>query len=396
MSRLMANLSIKTGIVVLIFLLSFLPVSGFSDDRPVSGDALGLSAEERGWIRNHPSIKIAGPKWFPPFHYYDPHGELKGISADYIFRIMNQLGVELEIQAGLPWHEVLERIAAQQIDLIPCIARTAERESFIAFSTPYISFPLVILNRKDAPFIGGIQDLYHKKIAVIEKNAVTDWLARDQIEFEPVYVDSPFQKLEAVSLGKADAGIENLAAASYIIQNYGWTNIKVAAPTPFGNYDLHMGVRKDLPELLGIINKAIGRLSPEQQMQIRSKWLSVRYEHGLRKSDILKWVILTAAAAAVLILVILGWNRRLNAEAAKRKKLIKELEAALAEIKTLRGIVPICSSCKKIRDDTGYWNQLETFIEKHSDASFSHSMCPECMEKHYGGQDWFIKRKESG
>jgi AmiR/NasT family two-component response regulator len=58
-----------------------------------------------------------------------------------------------------------------------------------------------------------------------------------------------------------------------------------------------------------------------------------------------------------------------------------ELEKALAKIKTLRGLIPICASCKKIRNDTGYWQQLEEFIAEHSEADFTHGLCPECVKK---------------
>lgn len=65
----------------------------------------------------------------------------------------------------------------------------------------------------------------------------------------------------------------------------------------------------------------------------------------------------------------------------EQQKLISELQEALAEIKTLEGLIPICASCKKIKDDEGYWNQLEAYISKHTDAVFSHGLCPECAEK---------------
>ena len=58
-------------------------------------------------------------------------------------------------------------------------------------------------------------------------------------------------------------------------------------------------------------------------------------------------------------------------------------EAALAEVKTLSGLLPICSYCKKIRDDKGYWNQIETYIHEHSDAEFSHSICRDCADKYF-------------
>jgi response regulator RpfG family c-di-GMP phosphodiesterase len=60
-----------------------------------------------------------------------------------------------------------------------------------------------------------------------------------------------------------------------------------------------------------------------------------------------------------------------------------ELHQAMDHIKTLQGILPICSFCKKIRDDEGYWDRVEVYVEKHSDAEFSHGICPECMKIHY-------------
>ena len=68
---------------------------------------------------------------------------------------------------------------------------------------------------------------------------------------------------------------------------------------------------------------------------------------------------------------------------AERENLIRELREALARIKTLSGMLPICASCKKIRDDKGYWSQIEEYISEHSDAAFTHGICPECMKKLY-------------
>ncbi|MEN8189603.1 MAG: PAS domain-containing protein [Thermodesulfobacteriota bacterium] len=78
----------------------------------------------------------------------------------------------------------------------------------------------------------------------------------------------------------------------------------------------------------------------------------------------------------------------------EREQLIDGLQKALEEIKTLGGLIPICSSCKKIRDDQGYWNILESYIQKHTNALFSHSMCPDCSDTLYGKEDWYQKMKE--
>lgn len=67
------------------------------------------------------------------------------------------------------------------------------------------------------------------------------------------------------------------------------------------------------------------------------------------------------------------------------KQLSGKLSKTLSEIKQLRGLLPICASCKNVRDDKGYWEQIEVYVKDHSDANFSHSICPSCMEKLYPG-----------
>lgn len=66
----------------------------------------------------------------------------------------------------------------------------------------------------------------------------------------------------------------------------------------------------------------------------------------------------------------------------ERERLLRELQQALAEVKSLQAILPICSYCRKIRDDENYWHSVEEYVEKHTSTQFSHSICPSCMEKH--------------
>lgn len=77
-------------------------------------------------------------------------------------------------------------------------------------------------------------------------------------------------------------------------------------------------------------------------------------------------------------------RRMVEMQAALADK-IEELREALDQIKTLRGIVPICAGCKQIRDDRGYWNQVEVYVRDHTEAQFSHGICPDCMKKLYPG-----------
>ncbi|MFH2061196.1 MAG: PocR ligand-binding domain-containing protein [Pseudomonadota bacterium] len=87
-------------------------------------------------------------------------------------------------------------------------------------------------------------------------------------------------------------------------------------------------------------------------------------------------------------------SMRVKAETEKAN-LIKKLQETISEVKQLSGLLPICASCKKIRDDKGYWTLIESYIQNHSEAEFSHGMCPDCSEKFYGDEEWYISMKKN-
>ncbi|MCD6585579.1 MAG: hypothetical protein J7K96_07450, partial [Desulfobacteraceae bacterium] len=93
---------------------------------------------------------------------------------------------------------------------------------------------------------------------------------------------------------------------------------------------------------------------------------------------------------------VMDLNEQLSLDIEQRKQtekekehLISELQKALNEVKTLSGLIPICANCKKVRDDKGYWSQIESYIHKHSNADFSHSICPDCAKELYPDIDLY-------
>jgi hypothetical protein len=101
------------------------------------------------------------------------------------------------------------------------------------------------------------------------------------------------------------------------------------------------------------------------------------------KADYLPLMLGYGFAALLGSLIIYIAGHMLDRKEREQQELIKNLQRALLEIKTLQGIVPICSFCKKIRDDKGFWSQVESYVSHHTDAQFSHGVCPECQEEHY-------------
>ena len=287
-----------------------------------------LTDGEKAWLSGHTTIRIAGPKAFPPFHYYEEDGTLRGMAADYMTLVLTIVGVNPEIQSNLEWRQVLKGVEEHKTDLISCLAKTSDREAYLEFTAPYLSFPLVIITQTNAPFMGGVEDLHGKTVAFIRDAAAYEWIRHDGISVTPYFVNTPLEGLMATSLGHTQAHIDNLATATYLIQQQGLTNLKISAPVFNKNYNLHMAARKDWPELVSIINKAFTAITPEQHTAIRNKYLSVKYEYGIRKQDLIKWVAGTSLIAIMILVVILTWNRRLTREIQERKRAEDELKTS--------------------------------------------------------------------
>ena len=127
----------------------------------------------------------------------------------------------------------------------------------------------------------------------------------------------------------------------------------------------------------------------EQNASVRGGGRALGFENRyLRKDGSYRWFRWNAAPILVGK-TIYGVARDVTEEKtahAERERLVKELQAALAEVKTLREILPICSYCRKVRDDHDYWSTVEDYVSRHTDARFSHSICPSCMAKHVDPQ----------
>ncbi len=117
-----------------------------------------------------------------------------------------------------------------------------------------------------------------------------------------------------------------------------------------------------------------------------------------RLGDTGRWVFLTATAILDSNHNLIGALETIEDITARkqaeeqREKVIRDLQEASNKIKTLRGLIPICACCKKIRDDSGYWNSVESYIHSHADVEFTHGICPDCMKKLYPD---YYKKKES-
>ena len=294
----------KPGLITSIWLviLASISITGIA-----ANQNLHLTDREIQWLHEHPVINVGiDPAW-PPIEFFDNNSHYQGIASEFILNISQQLDLKINLDKSLSWQHAIDKSKAQQVDVFSAIAKTPEREEYLSFTAPYIKFPLVIFTRNNAGLITGLDDLNGKTIAIESSYSGHEYLQVNHPQIHLLTLPTSREALNAVSLGKADAYVGNLATATYIIDQYGINNVKVAAPTPYDN-NLSIAVRKAWPELVGIFQKALDSLTVAEKSAFKQKWLAVRYEHGFDYT--LFWNVLAVFAGILLLTGYWLWHIR--------------------------------------------------------------------------------------
>ncbi len=266
-----------------------------------------LTEAEQQWLREHRSIRLGIDADWAPLEFLDQKGKYAGLSAEFMQIFADQLGLNLVSPERMAWSEVLSGLQARTIDLAPLVSRTQERETYLNFTKTYLNFPTVVFNRRDSDPVTSLSDLHGMAVAGVSGYSLNDRLKQDHPKIRLHLYPTVTEALQAVSLGRQEAFVGSLAVGSYLIGKEGLNNLRVAASTPY-DFGYGIGVRKDWPELMSILNKAIDSLDEERKNEIFRRWTTIRYEHQVDYT--LLWQI---AGAALLVLLIGGiWLRQVK------------------------------------------------------------------------------------
>ena len=300
-------------------------------------DRLVLTEAEERWIAAHPVVRLGADPEFQPFEFIDEEGVYRGIAADYARLVSERTGLNLELVPDLSWIEVMDGIERRDIDVVAAVGHTEERASFLDYVPSHIGFHRVIITRDDMPFLAGLDDLRQLRVAVQQSSSHEGYLA-DHSDIDPLVFPTLRSTVLAVANGEADAMVGNIASSAHLIRSLHVTNLKVAGSPPGGKQDLHFAVRKDWPELSGILRKGLKSITEAEKKEISERWVVLRYDPETNYGPLLRVVL-----GAVLLLGGAAWSiatgrrRQALVEAARREADAARVEAEEANV-ALRGM----------------------------------------------------------
>ncbi len=327
------------GLLLSAALLAHACLGADSQSMPPS-PKLELADADQKWLAAHPEIRVGVNPDYPPFDFVDASGTFRGMSADYLKLLAQRLGARFLPATELSWSAALDAIKDGRVDIVAGLKNTAARRQSLIFSADYLTFPLVIMTRDSHPIITSLADLRGGTLAMVANYAITEDIRNRYPNLKLRIVPSPLDALRAVERGDADATVVNLGSASYLIAKHNIKGVVVAAPAGLEDASSAFGVRKDWPQLAQLIDKALASITPEEEDAIRDKWITVPYD-ARAVTDRWRTILLrVAGGAAIAVILVLLWNRRLKGEVTRRRAAEKALADQLIYHRALLNTVP--------------------------------------------------------
>lgn len=239
------------------------------------------------------------------------------------------------VEKDLTWSQAYEKTVEKDLDVLPCVAKTPEREQYFIYSDPYCSFQRVIFIEEYNDSINRFEDIYDKSIAVQGDSSHHSFLKQFP-SIQLILYPTVEEALRAVSDGKADAFVGNYATSSYLMKDMGISNLKYLNIESEEEQSLYFAVRNDWPELASIINKGLAAVTEEERISINNRWIGP--EKQTDYSAIIRIVAMVGSVLALIIIISFYWIVRLKKEVAARIKVQEDLKIAREEAESANHI----------------------------------------------------------
>jgi len=262
--------------ILALLLLAFSGVNSISaqtaptSDSETQSSRLNLSEAEKAWLKEHPVITL-GAGTFPPLDFVDEDGQSVGVGPDYMQLLEAILGIRFENISG-DWGEIQQMQKDKKIDVIRFVEKIPAREEYLHFTKSYVSFSHVLITRQQTENIASFNDLAKKRVGTMAKVPSQRYMETNYPDIELVTYPKVVDALLALVNGEVEAVVVALPVGSYLIDKHFISGLKIVSIIPELEPEIHIGVRKDWPELVSILNKGIDAITPEQHQEIKNKW----------------------------------------------------------------------------------------------------------------------------
>lgn len=283
--------------------------------------ALHFSVKEQRWLDAHPRIKVAVNENFLPLTFFDEQGHLRGIGADVLARVSLRTGLKFDVQRGGSVDDLIGQIKSGKADVLATAIPSTELEDELRFTRPYLTNPfvLVVPARGKGPLT--LDQMAGKRLALVRGNVLREFLLEQFPRVQLVTAQNTADAMAMVAAGTADAAINPLISARYLISRQYRDTLQVTSTVGTLPARVALATNRGALELYSILDKALLSISPEEMDELTNRWRSevvIDDSYWLRNRTT---ILQGFTVAALLLLVTLGWVIYL-------RRLLEQLRAA--------------------------------------------------------------------
>jgi polar amino acid transport system substrate-binding protein len=292
----------------------FFTTALFAIEVQTSKTILPLTDTQKSYLEKKKVIKMCiDPDWMP-YEKFDKKGHYVGMTAEYFTIFQKKLDIPIVPVHTKTWSESIEAAKSRKCDIYSLAMATPERKTYMNFTSPYLSIPLILATKLDVPFMDDLHFLKKKKVGIVKGYAFNEIIRREYPNIEVVDVENLEDGLQKVANGELFGFVGTMASVGYMFQTHFMGELKIAGKFK-EKWELGIGARNDEPILLDIFENAIQNISPQTQQRIFSKYIAIKYE---KRTD---YMLIMKILLVVLLIVLFGmYHYR------KLHKINKELE----------------------------------------------------------------------
>lgn len=281
---------------------------------------LQLTHREERWLAQHPVVRVVVNEALAPLTFFDSDGNFRGVTADLLELIRLRTGLRFKIQRSRSDDEMVEQIGNHQADLIAALLPSAQRETMLNFSRPYLENSFVLLTRKAADSPTNLTQLQDKRLAIAQGNPLVDYLRTEFPRINLVETPDTFNAVELLAEGQAEGAVNSLVIANYFISSRIFEQtlqITTTIGTQQAAFSLATG--RDAKELNSILDKALLSIAPEELGIINNRWRGYSAVSQSTWRNYHRVFYQIVIGAGVLLLISIAWNAYMRRQIKQRQ-----------------------------------------------------------------------------
>lgn len=274
---------------------------------------LQLEPELQKWLASHPRINWAAEADYAPFIFVDAQQQAQGLSHDVLRTLQERLGLPLQQQPAQPLNELLEQARRGHLDLLTSLRPTAERAAYLAFTSPYVEVPTVLVLRGAQHNSLTLKQLAGLRVAVGNGYAVERFVRASYPTVQWLALPTDRAGLQALQKRQVAAAVMDLGSASYLLKEETFQDLQIGTRIGF-NYPLSFAYRKDWPELGRILEAGLHSLSLAEREELMQPWLEQLPGASKQPGNLLLAAIGLSLLTFASLLVFLAYRRQRHAQ----------------------------------------------------------------------------------